>query len=141
MKGTISTETAIAQMFKEFMKYVGFKNANVSVFEGARVDTDITVGIAFKIPVSFHHSETEIADRFISALREDIRNGEEFQRLASDIIKQRDQALNDVARLTMEVEELTPLRHHFETEMKLRHGTFVEAEGIKSSMIPKSGLK
>lgn len=128
----------VANQIAQFLKYVGLDTAEASIMENTISDMNLRFSLVFTLPMSFNYSSSEVVDSYISKLRENIRNSEEVKRMVMDVQKENERLIAENSRLTMEVEELTPLRNHYEIEMKLRHGeVLMGLDGVPV----KSGLK
>ena len=124
MKTLIKDEilSPAGQQIAWFLKNVGLDSDGVHLHEVHNADLNLRFSVMFAIPLNMHYSTSETVDSYISSLRERIRNSDEVTRMVMDIEVENKKLKEQVYELKTQVLELTPFKHHFETEMKLRHG-------------------
>lgn len=135
----ISDNDAAIDLVKFFFKNIGLGGSYTHISATAP-GSDLTQSFAvvFKLPTSIHYSSRETMDGFISELRDKVRKSEEVTRMIMDVQRENERLIAENSRLTLEIEELTPLRNHYEVEMKLRHGeVLIGLDGVQV----KSGLR
>lgn len=140
MKTLISGEklSPVGRQIEQFLKYIGLDTEEASIMENNLTDMSVSFSVVYRIPINLVQSTSEIVDQYISHLRDRLRKSEEVTRMVMDVQKENERLIAENSRLTLEVEELTPLRNHYEVEMKLRHGeVLIGLDGVQV----KSGLR
>lgn len=128
------------EMMDWFRKNIGLTGREISCREfGSPDDKIYNFSIHFAVNIHpYQFSVTEQIDSYVSTLRERVRDSEEVKRMVMDVVATKDELQYKVNELQKELEELRPLKNHYDIEMKLRHGDMIPIDGLG---IPKSGLR